>query len=154
MANMERYPEIQTGGRILMGPGPSNVHPRVLRALSAPVLGHLDKEFLEIMNRTKELLAKTFMTTNEFTIPISGTGSAGMETALVNFIEPGDKVLICINGLFGERMADIVRRCGGDLEVIQGEWGKIIEPEEVEKALKQRPADLVGICLLYTSRCV
>lgn len=151
MANMERYPEIQTGGRILMGPGPSNVHPRVLRALSAPVLGHLDKEFLEIMNRTKELLAETFMTTNEFTIPISGTGSAGMETALVNFIEPGDKVLICINGLFGERMADIVRRCGGDLEVIQGEWGKIIEPEEVEKALKQRPADLVGIVHAETS---
>jgi alanine-glyoxylate transaminase/serine-glyoxylate transaminase/serine-pyruvate transaminase len=151
MVNMESYPEIRTKGRILMGPGPSNVHPRVLRALSAPVIGHLDKEFLEIMNSTKDLLAKTFMTSNEFTIPISGTGSAGMETALVNFTEPGDKVLICINGLFGERMADIVQRCGGDLAVIQGEWGKIIEPCEIEKALKDRPADIVGIVHVETS---
>ena len=92
MTDMERYPEIRTKGRILMGPGPSNVHPRVLHALSAPVMGHLDKEFLEIMNATKDLLAQTFMTSNELTIPISGTGSAGMETSLVNFIEPGDKV--------------------------------------------------------------
>jgi alanine-glyoxylate transaminase/serine-glyoxylate transaminase/serine-pyruvate transaminase len=151
MADMESYPEIRAKGRILMGPGPSNVHPRVLRALSAPVIGHLDKEFLDIMNLTKDLLAKTFMTSNDFTIPISGTGSAGMETALVNFIEPGDKVLICINGLFGERMADIVQRCGGDLAVVQGEWGKIIEPDEIEKALKGRPADIVGIVHAETS---
>jgi alanine-glyoxylate transaminase/serine-glyoxylate transaminase/serine-pyruvate transaminase len=151
MVDNKIYPEIRTKGRILMGPGPSNVHPRVLRALSAPVIGHLDKEFLDIMNLTKDLLAKTFMTSNDFTIPISGTGSAGMETALVNFIEPGDKVLICINGLFGERMADIVQRCGGDLEVIQGEWGKIIEPDEIEKALRMRPADIVGIVHAETS---
>ncbi|NLB74372.1 MAG: alanine--glyoxylate aminotransferase family protein, partial [Firmicutes bacterium] len=148
---MERYPEIRTKGRILMGPGPSNVHPRVLHALSAPVIGHLDKEFLEIMNATKDLLAQTFMTSNELTIPISGTGSAGMETSLVNFIEPGDRVLICINGLFGQRMADIVERCGGDLAVIQGEWGKIIEPDEIEKAMKARPADIVGIVHAETS---
>jgi alanine-glyoxylate transaminase/serine-glyoxylate transaminase/serine-pyruvate transaminase len=151
MTDMERYPEIRTKGRILMGPGPSNVHPRVLRALSAPVIGHLDKEFLKIMNATKDLLAQTFMTSNELTIPLSGTGSAGMETSLVNFIEPGDKVLICINGLFGQRMADIVERCGGDLAVVQGEWGKIIEPDEIEKALAKRPADIVGIVHAETS---
>ena len=151
MTDMERYPEIRTKGRILMGPGPSNVHPRVLRALSAPVIGHLDKEFLEIMNATKDLLAQTFMTSNELTIPISGTGSAGMETSLVNFIEPGNKVLICINGLFGQRMADIVERCGGDLAIVQGEWGKIIEPGEIEKALAKRPADIVGIVHAETS---
>ena len=151
MVHMERYPEIRTKGRILMGPGPSNVHPRVLRALSAPVIGHLDKEFLEIMNLTKELLAKTFMTSNELTIPISGTGSAGMETSLVNFIEPGDKVLICVKGLFGQRMVDIVERCGGELAVIQGEWGKIIEPDEIEKALKVHPVDIIGIVHAETS---
>lgn len=122
---MNEYPEITTDGRILMGPGPSGVHPRVLRALGAPILGHLDPEFITIMNRTKDLLAWVFETQNEFTIPISGTGSAGMETALVNFIEPGDRVLVCVNGLFGTRMADIVERCGGELEVIEGEWGRI-----------------------------
>ncbi|MEW5865596.1 MAG: alanine--glyoxylate aminotransferase family protein [Bacillota bacterium] len=134
-----------------MGPGPSSVHPRVLRAMSLPVLGHLDPEFLGIMNLTKDLLAKTFETGNEFTIPISGTGSAGMETALVNFIEPGDRVLVCINGLFGQRMTDIVERCGGDLAVVEAEWGKIIEPDEVRKALDARPAKLVAVVHAETS---
>ncbi|MGI6517409.1 MAG: pyridoxal-phosphate-dependent aminotransferase family protein [Bacillota bacterium] len=148
---MVHYPAIVTGGRILMGPGPSNVHPRVLQAMGMPVIGHLDREFLEIMNRTKELLAKTFETANEFTIPISGTGSAGMETSLVNFIEPGDRVLVCINGLFGQRMADIVERCGGDLEVVEAEWGRIIEPDQVEQALAKRPAKIVSIVHAETS---
>ena len=123
----------------------------MLRALGAPILGHLDPEFITIMNRTKDLLASVFETKNEFTIPISGTGSAGMETALVNFIEPGDRVLVCVNGLFGTRMADIVERCGGELEVIEGEWGKIIEPDVVEKSLKARPAKIVAIVHAETS---
>ncbi len=148
---MADYPAIVTGGRILMGPGPSNVHPRVLKAMGMPVIGHLDREFLEIMNRTKDLLAKIFETSNEFTIPISGTGSAGMETSLVNFIEPGDRVLVCINGLFGQRMADIVERCGGDLEVVEAEWGRIIEPDQVEQALAKRPAKIVSIVHAETS---
>jgi len=148
---MVHYPAIVTEGRILMGPGPSNVHPRVLQAMGMPVIGHLDREFLEIMNRTKDLLAKTFETANEFTIPISGTGSAGMETSLVNFIEPGDRVLVCINGLFGQRMADIVERCGGDLEVVEAEWGRIIEPDQVEQALAKRPAKIVSIVHAETS---
>ena len=148
---MADYPAIVTEGRILMGPGPSNVHPRVLKAMGMPVIGHLDREFLEIMNRTKDLLAKTFETANEFTIPISGTGSAGMETSLVNFIEPGDRVLVCINGLFGQRMADIVERCGGDLEVVEAEWGRIIEPDQVEQALAKRPAKIVSIVHAETS---
>lgn len=148
---MRDYPGIITEGRTLMGPGPSNVHPRVLQALAMPTLGHLDPEFLGIMNLTKELLAKTFETGNEFTIPISGTGSAGMETALVNFIEPGDRVLVCVNGLFGQRMADIVTRCGGDLALVEAEWGRIIEPERVEQALKARRADIVAIVHAETS---
>lgn len=148
---MAAYPAIVTEGRILMGPGPSNIHPRVLQAMGMPVIGHLDREFLEIMNRTKDLLAKTFETANEFTIPISGTGSAGMETSLVNFIEPGDRVLVCINGLFGQRMADIVERCGGDLEVVEAEWGRIIEPDQVEQALTKRPAKIVSIVHAETS---
>ncbi len=148
---MSEYPQITTEGRILMGPGPSGVHPRVLRALGSPVLGHLDPEFLGLMNRTKSLLAWLFETDNEFTIPISGTGSAGMETALVNVIEPGDRVLVCINGLFGMRMADIVERCGGELETIEEEWGRIIEPDAVERALKARPARVVAIVHAETS---
>lgn len=148
---MQDYPGVSTEGRTLMGPGPSNVHPRVLQALAMPTLGHLDPEFLEIMNRTKELLAKTFETENEFTIPISGTGSAGMETALVNIIEPGDRVLVCVNGLFGQRMADIVTRCGGDLALVEAEWGKIVEPERVEEALKARRTDVVAIVHAETS---
>lgn len=151
MTKVNDYPEITTDGRILMGPGPSGVHPSVLRALGAPILGHLDPEFITIMNKTKDLLASVFETKNEFTIPISGTGSAGMETALVNFIEPGDRVLVCVNGLFGTRMADIVERCGGELEVIEGEWGKIIEPDVVEKSLKARPAKIVAIVHAETS---
>ncbi|MCR4402060.1 MAG: alanine--glyoxylate aminotransferase family protein [Firmicutes bacterium] len=148
---MRDYPGVTVEGRTLMGPGPSNVHPRVLRALAVPTLGHLDPEFLGIMNLSKELLAKTFETESEFTIPVSGTGSAGMETALVNFIEPGDKVLVCESGLFGQRMADIVTRCGGDLAVVQAEWGRIIEPEDVVRALESSRADIVAIVHAETS---
>ncbi|MGE5586767.1 MAG: pyridoxal-phosphate-dependent aminotransferase family protein [Clostridia bacterium] len=148
---MRDYSGITVEGRTLMGPGPSNVHPGVLRALAMPTLGHLDPEFLGIMNLTKELLAKTFETANEFTIPISGTGSAGMETALVNLIEPGDRVLVCVNGLFGQRMSDIVTRCGGDLTLVEAAWGRIVEPEMVEQALKTRRADIVAIVHAETS---
>ena len=131
------YTDLNPSKRILMGPGPSDVHPRVLKAMSTPLVGHLDPDFLSIMNETKEMMKKVFQTKNELTIALSGTGSAGMEACLVNLLEPGDKAVVCINGLFSERMADIVKRCGSEPVIVQGEWGNIIESKEVKKVLEK-----------------
>ncbi|MBM4078847.1 MAG: alanine--glyoxylate aminotransferase family protein, partial [Planctomycetes bacterium] len=139
----EAFPELTPSARLLMGPGPSNVHPRVLRAMSTPLLGHLDPEFVELMNKTKALLQFVFQTKNELTIPVSGTGSAGMETCLVNLIEPGDEVVVCVSGVFGERMSDIVGRCGGKLTRVDAEWGRIVEPAQVAAVLKKVKPKLV-----------
>ncbi|MFQ5902172.1 MAG: pyridoxal-phosphate-dependent aminotransferase family protein [Candidatus Binatia bacterium] len=133
--------------RILLGPGPSNVHPRVLKALSAPVVGHLDPEFFKIMEENKEMLRWLFQTENELTFPVSGTGSAGMEACLVNLIEDGDLVLVGINGALGIRMADIVERCGGKLIRVEAPWGEIIRPEQIASALKENPVKIV--CLVH-----
>src|SRR5580765_748554 len=122
--------------RILLGPGPSDADPRVLTALAAPLIGHLDPEFLKVMDDIQSSLRSVFQTQNRLTIPISGTGSAGMETAFVNLIEPGDTVAVCVNGVFGERMADIVTRCGGVLLRIDAEWGQSFDPGAIRKALK------------------
>lgn len=137
--------------RILLGPGPSNVDPRVLKAMSTPLVGHLDPKFLEIMDETMELLRFVFQTKNRLTIPISGTGSAGMETCLVNLIEPGDEVVVCVNGLFGERMADIASRCGGIVRRVEAGWGRIIEPWQVEEVLESTSPKLVAIVHAETS---
>src|SRR5207237_4550629 len=127
--------ELAPSSRLLLGPGPSQVHPRVLRALSTPLLGHLDPEFLTIMNEVQTQLRAVFQTQNPFTIAVSGTGSAGMEAALVNLIEPGDSIIVGINGLFGGRMADIVQRCGGKLIAIEAPWGHVFDLAQIEKAL-------------------
>ncbi len=132
---MINYTDLNPGKRVLMGPGPSDVHPRVLKALATPLVGHLDPDFLEIMNETRAMLKEVFQTKNEMTIALSGTGSAGMEACLVNLLQPGDKAIVCVSGLFGERMVDIVKRCGAEPVVVQTEWGNIIEPEQVQKAL-------------------
>jgi alanine-glyoxylate transaminase/serine-glyoxylate transaminase/serine-pyruvate transaminase len=125
--------------RILMGPGPSNVHYRVLRAMSTPLVGHLDPQFLSIMDDTCNLLRNLFQTINRLTIPISGTGSAGMEAAFVNFIEQGDTVIIGVSGLFGERMSDVAERSGAKVIRVEEEWGRIIEPERMIQAMKRNP---------------
>lgn len=143
--------ELRPGVRVLLGPGPSNVHPRVLRATATPLVGHLDPDFLLIMDDIKELLKYVFQTANDLTIPISGTGSAGMETALCNMIEPDDEVIVCVSGLFGERMCDIVQRCGGILRRIDAEWGSIIEPEQLREVMKHHRAKLVAIVHAETS---
>lgn len=145
------YTELNPTPRVLLGPGPSGVNPKVLKAMSTPLVGHLDPDFITIMNETMELLREVFQTKNQITLPMSGTGSAGMETVLVNLLEPGDKAVICINGLFGERMADIADRCGAEVIRVNGEWGKIIEPEKVEAALKGIKAKIVGIVHAETS---
>jgi len=127
------YTDLNPGKRILMGPGPSDVHPRILKAMATPLIGHLDPDFLEIMNETREMLKEVFQTKNELTIALSGTGSAGMEAVLVNLLEPGDKAIVCINGYFAERMVDIVKRCGAEPIIIEAEWGNIVESDEVKK---------------------
>ena len=128
--------ELKPSQRLLLGPGPSPVSPRVLRAMSTPLLGHLDPEFLLIMNEVQAMLRSVFQTTHMFTIAISGTGSAGMEAALVNVIEPGDTVIVGVNGVFGTRMADIVGRCGGKLVKLEVPWGQTFPIERFEEALK------------------
>jgi alanine-glyoxylate transaminase/serine-glyoxylate transaminase/serine-pyruvate transaminase len=125
--------------RTLLGPGPSDVYPEVLEALSKPTVGHLDPYFINLMDQTKELLQYAFRTNNQLTMPVSAPGSAGMETCLMNLIEPGDKTIVCINGVFGGRMRDIVERIGETPVVVEDEWGRPVDPEKVEKALKDNP---------------
>ncbi len=149
---VERFSDLAPPSRLLLGPGPSMVHPRVLRAMSAPLIGHLDPEFLKIMDEIQQMLRALFRTRNPFTIPISGTGSAGMEAALVNVIEPGDAVIAGVNGVFGTRMATIVERCGGRLIRVEAPWGQIVDPAAVEEALKQHaPVKAVAIVHAETS---
>jgi len=137
--------------RILLGPGPSNCHPSVLQAMSRPMIGHLDPEFLKIMDETQALLRQVMKTSNRLTLPVSGTGSAGMETCLCNLVEPGDRVLVCVNGVFGTRMADIVERLRGELHTVQAEWGTAFEPEAVARAVSEVRPKLVAIVHAETS---
>src|SRR5256886_4119488 len=136
--------ELVPSPRLLLGPGPSLVHPSVLRAMSTPLLGHLDPEFLTIMNEVQALLRTVFQTENPFTIAASGTGSAGMEAALVNLIEPGDTVIVGVNGVFRTRMADILGRAGGKAVKIEVPWGRIIDPHRLGGALQQAGSRTTG----------
>ena len=114
--------ELNPVGRFLMGPGPSDVHPRVLKAMATPLIGHLDPQFIEIMDGIKGMLQCLFGTKNELTFAVSATGSAGMETCFVNLLEPGDEAVVCVNGVFGNRMCDNVERCGGKLSRVDAAW--------------------------------
>jgi alanine-glyoxylate transaminase/serine-glyoxylate transaminase/serine-pyruvate transaminase len=125
--------------RTLMGPGPSNVHPRILEALSRPTIGHLDPAFIGMMDEVKELLQYAFRTRNELTLPVSAPGSAGMETCFVNLVGPGDTVVVAQNGVFGGRMKENVERCGGTAVMVEDEWGQPVDPQKVEDALKAHP---------------
>lgn len=125
--------------RTLMGPGPSDVSNRVLDAMARPTLGHLDPEFISMMNETKELLQYVFQTKNDWTFAVSAPGSAGMECCFANMVEPGDKVIVCQNGVFGGRMRENVERCGGIPIMVTDPWGCPVDPEKVEAALKDHP---------------
>ena len=149
--NTNDFKDINPGDRVLMGPGPSNVSARVLQAMSAPCIGHLDPYFLLVMDETQRLLKYLFQTENPFTIPVSGTGSAGMETCFVNLIEPGEEAVVCINGVFGTRMADIVRRLGGQLIRVDGEWGRAIDPEAVRNAVRGKNPKILALVHAETS---
>jgi alanine-glyoxylate transaminase / serine-glyoxylate transaminase / serine-pyruvate transaminase len=138
--------------RILLGPGPSNVHPRVLQAMAASVVGHLDPYFQSIMDDAMRLLRETFRTKNQLTFPVSGTGSAGMEAAFCNFLEEGDVAVIGVNGLFGERMVDNAARLGAEVIPVAAEWGNVIAPEAIESALKtHKKVKMVAVVHAETS---
>jgi alanine-glyoxylate transaminase/serine-glyoxylate transaminase/serine-pyruvate transaminase len=143
--------DIDPGERLLMGPGPSNVPPRVLQAMSAPCIGHLDPYFLAAMNETQQLLRHVMQTANHLTIPISATGSAGMEACLVNLVEPGETVVVAVNGVFGARMAAIVDRIGGKLVRVDGQWGRAVDPDAVARAVKGCSAKVVAVVNAETS---
>jgi len=125
--------------RTLMGPGPSDVHPRILNAMARSTIGHLDPKFVELMDEMKILLQYAFQTKNELTIPVSAPGSAGMETCFVNLVEPGDTVIVCQNGVFGGRMKENVERIGATAIMVEDEWGMPVDPNKLEEALKAHP---------------
>lgn len=137
--------------RVLMGPGPSGVSPRVLAALAAPTVGHLDPYFLRIMDETQKMLRAVFRTSNELTLAVSGTGSAGMETCVVNLIEPGDRMVVCVNGVFGGRMADVAARAGANVTKVERNFGEVFAPDEVGNAIKKVGPKVVGIVHAETS---
>ncbi len=144
--------QLVPAARLLMGPGPSDVPPRVLEALAAPTLGHLDPQYLQVMNETRTLLQQVFGTANPLTLAMSGTGSAGMETCFVNLLEPGDEAIIGVNGVFGTRMVDVAQRCGATVHQVQAEWGCIIEPQQIADAIQAHPrAKLVAVVHAETS---
>jgi alanine-glyoxylate transaminase/serine-glyoxylate transaminase/serine-pyruvate transaminase len=134
-----------------MGPGPSDTHPRVLAALGAPTVGHLDPYFLQVMNETQSMLRQVFRTQNALTLAVSGTGSAGMETCVVNLIEPGDKMLVCVNGVFGGRMADVAGRAGAQVTTIEQPFGEVFSPAQIAEAVGRVKPKVVGIIHAETS---
>ena len=137
--------------RVLLGPGPSDIHPRVLQALAASTVGHLDPYYLSLMNGMQEMLRQLFRTRNEMTMAISGTGSAGMETAVVNLIEPGDPMVVYVNGVFGGRMADVAERAGAKVTKVERPWGEVFTPDDLKPALAKGKPKVVGIVMAETS---
>jgi alanine-glyoxylate transaminase / serine-glyoxylate transaminase / serine-pyruvate transaminase len=138
--------------RLLLGPGPSNPYPEAVAALTRPVLGHLDPEFLALLDETMERLRSVFRTQNALTLPISGTGSAGMEACFVNLLEPGDTAIVGVNGVFGERMADVARRCGAEVVRVEEAWGRALDPQRLIDAQREHPdARLLAVVHAETS---
>ncbi|MBL4640702.1 MAG: alanine--glyoxylate aminotransferase family protein [Verrucomicrobiales bacterium] len=137
--------------RLLLGPGPSNAAPSVLQAMQHTLIGHLDPAFIGMMEEIKSMLRHVFQTENEMTFPVSATGSAGMEACFVNLLEPGDEVVIGVNGVFGARMCDVAERCGATVNRVEAEWGTIIEPSAIAAALEGCQPKLVAIVHAETS---
>src|SRR5215471_3915500 len=123
--------------RLLLGPGPSDAHPRVLRAMATPLLGHLDPQFLENMNGVQEMLRAAYQTKNPVTFPVSATGMAGMETCFVNLVEPGDRVVVCTAGFFGQRMVEITGRAGAKVTVLERPWGEVFDFQQIRETLQK-----------------
>src|SRR6187549_1148085 len=147
---MPAAPELSPPVRVLMGPGPSDTHPRVLEALAKGTVGHLDPYYLEVMNGLQEMLRGLFRTKNQMTFAVSGTGSAGMEATVVNLIEPGDSMIVCVNGVFGGRMVDVAERAGAKVTKVEKPWGQVFTADDLKNALKGKPK-VVGIVMAETS---
>ena len=145
------FEHLKNPERVLLGPGPSNARPNTLLSQALPLIGHMDNDFVKIMNETSKMLRIIYGTKNRLTMPISGTGSAGMETVCVNLIEPGDKVLLCINGVFGERWANAATRAGAEVTIVRSPWGEAIDASDVEKILKKDNFKFAGIVHAETS---
>jgi alanine-glyoxylate transaminase/serine-glyoxylate transaminase/serine-pyruvate transaminase len=144
-------PELQPPVRVLMGPGPSDTHPRVLAALAAGTVGHLDPYYLELMNKMQQMLRAVMRTENPMTMAISGTGSAGMEATVTNLIEPGDSMVVCVNGVFGGRMVDVAERAGAKVTRVDRPWGQVFEPADLKEAIAKAKPKVVGIVMAETS---
>ena len=148
---MSTVAELKPPVRVLMGPGPSDIHPRVLEAIGKPTVGHLDPYYLQVMSDLQGLLRSTFRTQNEMTLAISATGSAGMEATVVNLIEPGDPMLVCINGVFGMRMADVAARAGAKVIQVEKAWGEVFSAADLKDTLAKAKPKIVGIVMAETS---
>lgn len=148
---MSLAPELNPPVRVLMGPGPSDIHPRVLQALAKGTVGHLDPYYLKIMDEVQQMLRGLFRTQNRMTFAVSGTGSAGMEAAVVNLIEPGDAMIVCVNGVFGARMADVAGRAGAQVTKVERPWGEVFTPDDLKAALATAKPKVVGIVMAETS---
>lgn len=149
---MSEFAQLNPAERILMGPGPSTVPARILQAIGAPTLGHLDPQYIEIMDETCAMLRRVFQTENALTFPVSATGMAGMEAIASNLVERGDEVIVCVNGVFGGRMKDIMERCGATVHAVEAEWGEILTDDAVGEAVQAHPkAKLVTIVHAETS---
>lgn len=144
-SHLIQAPQLDMPPRLLLGPGPSNPHPRVLQAIAVPEVGHLDPAFIHLMTEVQELLRYAWQTDNRFTIPVSGTGSAAMEATLANCVEPGDVVLIGVNGYFGERLCDMAARYGAEVRRIERPWGEVFSPEEIASALDAHRPAILGL---------
>jgi alanine-glyoxylate transaminase/serine-glyoxylate transaminase/serine-pyruvate transaminase len=137
--------------RVLLGPGPSDVHPRVLTAMATPLLGHLDPAFLTLMNETQEMLRQAFRTQNALTFPVSATGMAGMETCMVNLLEPGEKIVVCVKGFFGQRMTEVAGRTGAQVIPLTVPWGSVFDLDQIRTALKTHRPKVLSIVQAETS---
>ena len=142
---------INVSPRLLLGPGPCDAHPNVLRVMTTPLLGHLDPQFLKVLDENQAMLRAAFQTTNALTLPISATGMAGMETCFVNLLEPGDKVVVCVNGFFGQRMTDIAGRTGAQVTVLERPWGEVFDLNQIRDALRQYRPKVLAIVQAETS---
>lgn len=145
MSGRDHLSELLPGARILLGPGPTMADPRVLRAMATPLLGQFDGEFTAIMNDVAALSREVFRTANRHTFPVPGTGRAGLEAAIVSLVEPGERVVVGECGRFGLLLAEIAERCGAEVTVVRGEWGRVLEPAALEAALRGRPVRLVAV---------
>ncbi len=143
--------QLNPSPRLLLGPGPCDAHPRVLTVMATPLLGHLDPQFLDVMNDTQAMLREVYETKNHLTFPVSATGMAGMETCFVNLLEPGDKAVLCVNGFFGTRMVDVAGRCGAELTILNQQWGDVFDLDTIRDTLKKVRPKVLGIVHAETS---